>query len=97
MRLPDASWQARAEAKVAVTRSKIPDEWRLGQNVIDDAKKHRQLAGDFMNQLLDSETVNFISHDGTAIVDLIGKREATSVQVVRAFCKAAAVAHQIVR
>lgn len=94
--LPRADWQAQAQAKAAATLSKIPDEWRLEHDVIEDAKNHRQLAGNFIFQLLDIETVRYISHDSQELVDLIGKKVYTSVQVARAFCKTAAVAHQIV-
>lgn len=91
------NWRVHAEAKVADTLSKIPDEWRLKQDVIKDAKNRRQLAGDFMLHLLDRDTVRCISHDSKEIVDLIGKKIYTSLQVAQAFCKTAAVAHQIVR
>lgn len=96
MQLPRIDWQAQAEAKAAATLSKIPDQWRLKQDVIDDAKNRRQLAGDFIIQLIDSKTVDCISHDSKELVDLIGKKVYTSVQVAQAFCKTAAVAHQIV-
>ena len=96
MQLPRIDWQAQAEAKAAATLSKIPDQWRLKQDVIDDAKNRRQLAGDFIIQLIDRKTVECISHDSKELVDLIGKKVYTSVQVAQAFCKTAAVAHQIV-
>ena len=97
MELHHIDWQTQAEAKVAATLSKIPVEWRLKEEVIKDAKNRRQLAGDFIIHLLDRDTVRYISHDSQQIVDLIGKKVYKSVQVARAFCKAAAVAHQIVR
>jgi amidase len=96
MQLPHVDWRAQAEAKVAATLSKIPVEWRLEQDVIKEAKNRRQLAGDFIIHLLDRETVRCISHDSNEIVDLIKKKTYTSVEVARAFCKTAAVAHQIV-
>jgi amidase len=96
MQVLDGDWQKQAEAKVAATLSKIPNEWRLDHSVIEDAKKHRQLAGDFIFQLLDHDTVECVSHDSGELVDLIKKKVYTSVQVAQAFCKTAAVAHQIV-
>ncbi len=96
MQAPDGDWQKQAEAKVAATLSKIPTEWRLDHNVIEDAKKQRQLAGDFIFHLLDHDTVEYVSHDSGELVDLIQKKVCTSVQVTQAYCKTAAVAHQIV-
>lgn len=90
-------WKARAEAKVADTLSKIPVEWRLEQDVIDAAKNRRQLTGDFIFDLLDRETIQIISHDSKELVDFIGRKEYTSLEVAQAYCKTAAVAHQIVR
>lgn len=97
MPFPQSTWQAQAQAKAAATFSKIPDEWRLDQHVIEDARTRRQLAGDFMIQLLDRETVRLVAHDSKELVSFIQKREFTSAQVIRAFCKTAAIAHQIVR
>lgn len=94
---PDpADWKAQAQAKVADTLSKIPEEWRLEEDAIKAAKNRRQLAGDFIFGLLDPETVKYISQDSKELVDLIAKKEYTSLQVTQAYCKIAAVAHQIV-
>lgn len=97
MQTDRAGWKAQAEAKAADTLSKIPVEWRLEQDVIKAAKNRRQLAGDFIFNLLDRETVKCISYDSKELVDLIAKKEYTSLQVTQAYCKTAAVAHQIVR
>lgn len=97
MELHQDDWQARAKAKAAATLRKIPVDWRLDEGVIEDAKSRRQIAGDFILSLLDPDTVRCVSHDSKEIVDLIEKKVYTSVQMAQAFCKTAAVAHQLVR
>ena len=96
MQFDHDDWKAQAHAKVADTLSKIPVEWRLEQDIIKAAKSCRQLAGKFIFDLLDDETVKYISHDSKELVDLIAKKEYTSLQVTQAYCKTAAVAHQII-
>lgn len=96
MKLDHDDWKAQAQEKAADTLSKIPVEWRLEPDVIKAAKARRQLAGNFIFDLLDHETVKYISHDSQELVDFIAKKEYTSLQVAQAYCKTAAVAHQIV-
>lgn len=96
MSISQSSWRAEAEAKVAATLSEITPEWKLEHGVIIDAKNQRQLAGDFIIRLLDPETVKIISHDSRELVVLIEKKTYTAFQVTLAYCKTAAVAHQIV-
>lgn len=90
------SWQDRAAAKRASILAEIPAEWRLAQADIDRAEKQRVLVGPFMEQLLDPETVSIVNKDSVPLVEAIKSRTYTSEQVTRAFCKTAAVAHQIV-
>ena len=47
--------------------------------------------------ILDRDTIQIISHDSKELVDFIAKKEYTSLEVAQAYCKTAAVAHQIVR
>ncbi|KAK1765526.1 Acetamidase [Phialemonium atrogriseum] len=89
------SWQDRAAAKRASILAEIPAEWRLAQADIDRAEKQRVLVGPFMEQLLDPETVSIVNQDSVPLVEAIKSRAYTSEQVTRAFCKTAAVAHQI--
>ncbi|RWA08465.1 hypothetical protein EKO27_g6644 [Xylaria grammica] len=95
MRLVSASWQARAAAKREDTLNKIYPEWRLSPIDLARAKEQRNLTGSFIQQFLQTEEISIISRDSIGIVDAIKKGELTAVQVTSAFCKTAAIAHQI--
>ncbi|GAW20091.1 hypothetical protein ANO14919_095870 [Xylariales sp. No.14919] len=95
MRLASASWQARAAAKREDTLNKIYPKWRLSPIDLARAKEQRNLTGSFIQQFLQAEEISIISRDSIDIVEAIKKGELTAVQVTSAFCKAAAIAHQI--
>lgn len=90
------SWRAKAEAKVADVTSKIPDHWRLKQGDRDMAKKQRQLSGRFFQSFLDDSDLNILRNDSVQLVDKIKARHYTAVEVTEAYCKAAAIAQQVV-
>lgn len=89
-------WQSIVSQKKAELASKIPDEWRLSEQVVGDARKRRSIAGDFLDNLLDSSSRHITSLEPTDIVQLIASGNLTSVDVVTAFCKRAAYIHQTV-
>lgn len=93
---PQQSWQDKAAAKVAETKSKIPREWILPDSALEDAKHQRQLSGPFIEKFLDEEELEIIRNDSVPLVAKIMAREYTALQVTRAYCKTAAMAHQIV-
>lgn len=90
------SWQARAAAKVADTHSKIGDHWLLDPKDIERAKQQRQLSGTFMEGFLTEDELDIVRTDSVPLVESLKTGKRSAVQVTRAFCKAAAVAHQIV-
>lgn len=90
------SWEAKAKAKVVETMSKIPDEWRLNQSGLDKAKQIKKLSGPFIESFLNDEELSVIRNDSTLLVEKVKAGEYTALQVAQAFCKTAAVAHQIV-
>ena len=94
--MPEQSWQEKAAAKRASILAQIPSEWRLAKADIESAEKQRVLAGPFMERLLDKETISIINQDTVSLVKALETRIYSSEQVTKAFCKAAAVAHQIV-
>ena len=89
-------WQAMAKAKVAETMSKIPREWILDQTDLDDAKTQRQLSGPFIEKFLDEGDLDVIRNDSVSLVEKIKSGRYTALQVASAYCKTAAIAHQIV-
>jgi amidase len=90
------SWQAKAAAKQASMRAKIPQAWVLEAQDLDRASKQRDLTGPFMDQFLEDHERSIISLDSLAIVDSIKSGKFSALSVTIAFSKAAAVAHQIV-
>lgn len=92
----EESWEAKAKAKVAETESKIPNKWRLNQSSLDKAKQMKKLSGAFIESLLSDEELSIIRNDSTLLVEKVKIGEYTALQVAQAFCKTAAVAHQIV-
>ncbi|KAI9888341.1 MAG: hypothetical protein M1814_000572 [Vezdaea aestivalis] len=95
MTLLTESWRVKAKQKVANTHSKIPEEWRVKKSVINKAENIKQLSGGFVDSLLEEPELNVIQHDATQLSRLIQKGEFSALDVTLAFCKTAAVAHQI--
>ncbi|EEQ34981.1 putative amidase [Microsporum canis] len=91
---PEA-WEEKAAVKRAVTLAKIPAEWRLTKEQIKDAKSQRQIAGGYFQGFLTDEEKKITSEESTGIVDKIQSKEYSALQVAKAYCKAAAIAHQM--
>jgi amidase len=89
-------WQAVAAAKVGSTLSKIPSKWRLHKNPIEGATEKRQLAGAVAKSFLNKEEVEIVRTSAESLVSQMSGCERSALSVVEAFCKAAAVAHQLV-
>ncbi|KAI1170162.1 amidase signature domain-containing protein [Nemania sp. FL0916] len=95
MKLDPLSWKARAAAKRADTENKIPPQWRLGPTDLAEAQKQRDMTGPFIQQFLEADEISIIKKDSVDIVEDIKNGNLTAVQVTNAFCKTAAIAHQI--
>lgn len=90
-------WQIIAEMKTMENMAKIPPDWLLPEDVLEEGKNRRKIAGDFIENLLDPETKRITGMDNVEILDLVRKGSLTAVQVTTAFCKRGAYAHQLVR
>ena len=90
------SWRAKAEAKVASIKSKIPDGWVLKESDLEMAKKQRKLNGRFFESFLDDSDLDILHNDSVQLVDKIKAQHYTAVEVTQAYCKAAAIAQQLV-
>jgi amidase len=98
MQIPlEQTWQEKAEAKRAKTKSKIPEEWTLDKDDLVAAKKQRQLSGPFIERLCDADELEITSNDSVPLLAKIKSGHYTALQVTKAFCKRAAIAQQIVR
>lgn len=95
------SWEAKAAAKRASILASIPQEWRLTKDEVEWAEQQRDLAKTampkFIDKLLDETEKAIVNLDSVPIVEGIKSKKFTAVQVAKAFCKTAAIAHQIVR
>ncbi|KAK0670021.1 Acetamidase [Cercophora samala] len=89
------SWQQVVAAKLQRDNDKIPVDWRLDSNIIARAKTTKRLTGDFIESLLDSHSMAITSLDIPDLVAFMENGTLTAVQVITAFCKRAAFAHQL--
>ncbi|TRX93444.1 hypothetical protein FHL15_005719 [Xylaria flabelliformis] len=89
------SWEVRAAIKRADTLKKIPASWKLSHEDLAKAEKQRDLTGSFIQGFLDADEISITSKDSVQLVQEIKDGKLTAVQVTSAFCKTAAIAHQI--
>lgn len=86
------SWPKRREP-ASSPRSPQNGDWDL-----ELASKQRDLTGPFFIQKYpDTDTISIVTKDSVLLVQAIRNGKLTSLKVTTAFCKTAAVAHQIVR
>lgn len=76
--------------------AKVPDHWRLSDSELSDAKKQRDLTGSFIRKFLTEDEIFITDQNATQIASAIQVGWLTALQVTEAFCKRAAIAHQIV-
>lgn len=93
---PYRPWQEIAAAKKAEQLSRIPNEWLLPDTGLPtdavDLRPIARLSGVLTSRELD---ITGDSYDATALLAKIADGTYTSVEVVTAFCKRAAVAQQV--
>ncbi|KAL4911385.1 hypothetical protein BDW74DRAFT_184748 [Aspergillus multicolor] len=89
------AWEAKASAKRAETLAKIPKEWLLDKQDLDKAANERNLTGPFINQYLSPDDIVIVEQGSVPLFEKIRAEKLSAVQVTRAFCKTAAVAHQM--
>jgi amidase len=90
------SWESRAAAKRAETLDKIHPEWRLSPKDLERARQQRDITGPFIQQFLDENDIFITSMASVPILQALEEKKLSAVEVTTAFCKRAAVAHQIV-
>ena len=90
------SWQCITAAKRKENIAKIPPEWLLSESVLAAAEQSKNIAGEFIEGLLDETMLSITSADNERILELIRNGSLTAVQVTTAFCKTGEYAHQLV-
>jgi len=88
-------WQDQAAEKVARTAAKIPSKWRISLEDRDRARKARNLTGPFIHSFLSEDETEIVRLDSVTLVQRIASSSLSSLEVANAYCKTAAIAHQI--
>lgn len=90
-----------SKEKLLANAAKIPKEWQLTYRYlgnINEASNLNVLEIPKTCDILNEEEVNITeNYDATALLEKISKKQLSSYNVVLAFCKRAAIAHQLVR
>ena len=95
--MPTLNWRSVAAQKRRETMRKIPRAWVISESVLQEAQSRRDITGSFIASLLSGEE-RLITESSSAHLRLqIANGSYTALQVTGAFCKRAAIAHQLVR
>jgi amidase len=93
----EEAWKKTRNQKLADDRRKIRAEWILESTTIEDARGRVSIAGKYIETLLDAETARLTSLDVPSMMNLTMSGRLSAEDLVTAFCKRAAFAHQLVR
>lgn len=96
-----AEWQDLIQKKRAARDALIPKEWRLPESILSRVSKtSTESAFDLLKEsamLTPREVEITEGNTATSLVAKIAKGEVSSYDVAAAFCKRAALVHQLVR
>src|ERR1700712_5167730 len=87
-------WQKTAKDKADQVLSLIPKEWRISD--IPSAEEQRDVTGAYIQQFLDKKEIEITETDAVGVVEKTTGGQWTAVEVAKAFCHRAAIAHQLV-
>lgn len=90
-----------SQEKLSANAAKIPKEWQLPSKYLENVNTNSDLnvldiprTCDILNEKEIDITENY---DATALLEKMASKQLSSYDVVLAFCKRAAIAHQLVR
>lgn len=89
-----SDWKSTAEAKRKAILDSIPSEWRLDK--VPSREEQKDVTGAYVHQFLDSKEIQITETDAVGIADRVAKGEWSAVDVTKAFCHRASLAHQLV-
>ena len=89
-----SDWKKVGKDKAASVLDLIPQEWRLEK--IPSVEEQRDVTGPYIQQFLSKEEVEITETDAVGIVAHTSAGTWKSVDVAKAFCHRAAIAHQLV-
>jgi hypothetical protein len=90
------AWEKAAKAKREAILARIPKEWILDE--IPTPEERKDVTGEYVHvkQLLTDREIEITEADAVDIVNKAASRTWTAVEIVKAFCHRAAIAHQLV-
>jgi len=89
-----SDWKKIAAEKRDSVLALIPEEWRIPAP--PSAEEQRDVTGKFIQQYLDPKEIEITETEATTIVEKTSSGQWTAVEVTKAFCHRAAIAHQLV-
>ncbi|KAJ5588198.1 amidase signature domain-containing protein [Penicillium hordei] len=99
MTMSKPNWQALINEKRAFRESQIPLEWRLDEMITSQAHRDNPISAfDLLDQtdiLTQHERDMTENYDATALLAQLACGAISSLEVTEAFCKRAAIAHQL--
>lgn len=87
-------WQKAAKDKADQVLSLIPKEWHISD--IPTAEQQRDVTGAYVQQFLDKKEIEITETDAVGVVEKTTTGQWSAVEVAKAFCHRAAIAHQLV-
>lgn len=87
-------WKKAAKDKADQVLSLIPQEWRISD--IPSAEQQRDVTGAYIHQFLDKKEIEITETDAVGVVAKTTSGQWSAVEVAKAFCHRAAIAHQLV-
>ena len=87
-------WKTAGKDKADSVLNLIPNEWRIPS--VPSVAEQRDVTGPFIHQYLDKKEIEITETDAVGIVKNTSSGVWSAVDVAKAFCHRAAVAHQLV-
>lgn len=87
-------WKQKGKEKADSVLALIPKEWRLEK--IPSAEEQRDVTGPYIQQFLSKQEIAITETDAVGIVHKTTSGQWSAVDVAKAFCHRAALAHQLV-
>lgn len=88
-----SDWEKLAQEKRDSLNARIPQEWKIGS--IPSAEEQRDVT-EYIRQFLSDREIEITETDAVGIVNQTTTGAWSAVEVVKAFCHRAALAHQLV-
>lgn len=92
--MPSQTWQELAAKKRASILAEIPREWLI--SIVPPVEEVKDVSGTYIHQFFSSQEIEITESDAETIVKNTTGGVWSCVNVCKAFCHRAAIAHQLV-